>query len=163
VTTFFSVRFRVPVCFAIALAGAVPAGCGSSATSSSQSKKAPSAAATTEAQIKHNWLEFFNASTPTATAVSLLQDGTKFAAVIDAEAKSPFAKEASATVSGVKLTSPSTATVTYTLKLAGQPIPGLKNASGMALKTGGTWEVADASFCQLLKLEGSAPPACHAG
>jgi len=155
-------RFRVLVCLAIAVVGAALAGCGSSKSGTSQAK-APSTPPSAEAQVKHDWLEFFNPATPSATAVSLLQNGSKFAAVINAQAKSPFAKEASATVAGVKLTGPSTATVTYTLKLAGQPIPGLKNATGTAVKTGGTWQVADASFCQLLKLEGSAPPACAAG
>ena len=156
-------RFRVSVCLAIAVAGAVSAGCGSSSKSNSHANKPSSSVAAEEAQVKHNWLEFFNPSTPPATTVSLLQNGTKFAAEINAAAKSAFAKEASASVSAVKLTGPSTATVTYTLKLAGQPVPGLKNATGTAVKTGGIWQVADASFCQLLKLEGSAPPACPAG
>lgn len=150
------------MCLAIALTGAVPAGCGASSSTSSQTNKAPSGTAATEAQIKHNWLEFFDPSTPPSTTVSLLQNGTRFAAVINAQAKSSFAKEASATVSAVKLTGPSSATVTYTLKLAGVPVPGVKNAHGTAVKTGGTWQVADASFCQLLKLEGSAPPGCVA-
>ena len=151
------------MCLAIAVTGAVPAGCGASNSTSSQTAKAPTGAAATEAQITHNWLEFFDPSTPPATTVSLLQNGTRFAAAINAQAKSPFAKEASATVSAVRLTGPSTATVTYTLKLAGVPVPGVKNATGLAVKTGGTWQVADASFCQLLKLEGAAPPSCTAG
>ena len=149
-------------CLAIVAATAL-AGCGRSGGSGSKTNKGSSAAASAEAQVKHNWLEFFNPSTPPSTTVSLLQNGTKFAAVINAEAKSPFAKEASATVSAVKLKGPATATVTYSLKVAGQPVPGLTNATGTAIKTGTTWQVADASFCQLLKLEGSAPPACPKG
>jgi hypothetical protein len=134
--------------------------CGGS--SSSHKNKTPSGTAA-EDQIKHNWLEFFSPSTPTATTISLLQNGKQFAAAIDAQAKSPFAKESSASVSAVKLTSPTTAAVTYTLKIAGQAVPGLKNATGLAVKTGSTWQVADATFCQLLKLQGPAPAACSKG
>jgi hypothetical protein len=152
-------RSRLCACLAIAILGAVTAACGSSTKAGSGT----SAGKLAVAQIEQSWVKFFNPSTPPSAAISLLQNGTKFAATIDAQAKSPLAKESSATVSAVKLTGPTTATVTYTLKLAGQPVPGLKNATGTAIKTGSTWQVSDASFCQLLKLEGSAPAACPKG
>lgn len=153
---------RVAGCIAIAVMSATLGACGSS-SSSPHKNKAPSGTAATEAQIKHNWLEFFSPSTPAATTISLLQNGKRFAAAINAQAKSPFAKESSASVSAVKLTSPTTAKVTYTLKIAGQAVPGLENATGLAVKSGSTWQVADATFCQLLKLQGPAPAACPKG
>jgi hypothetical protein len=55
-------------------------------------------------------------------------------------------------------TGPSTASVTYTILLAGKPV--VPHATGTAVKSGGTWLVSDASFCQLLRLEGAAPPGC---
>jgi hypothetical protein len=133
----------------------VLAGCGSS---SSSSTTATSAGATAQAQIKKNWTEFFNPSTPASTRASLLQNGAQFAPVISAQSKSSLAKQSSAKVTDVKLTSPTSATVTYTILLAGKPV--LPNTTGTAVKTNGTWQVSDASFCQLLKLEGGAPPGC---
>jgi|SRR5579884_2844234 len=150
-------RSRWSVALALALAGVVIGGCGSSKKSSHTNT---SAMASAEAQIKHNWVEFFNPSTSTSTRIALLQNGSKFAPVIAAQSKSSLAKQSAATVSAVKLSGPSSATVTYTVTLAGQPVPGLKNTTGMAIKSGSTWQVSDASFCRLLKLEGSAPPAC---
>lgn len=149
-------RYGVCACLVIATL-AVSAGCGSS----SHSSKAKSSSATAEAQIKQNWVAFFSPSTPASAKISLLQNGAQFAPVINAQAKSPLAKESSAKVTAVKLTGPTTATVTYTVLLAGKPA--LPNAAGNAVKTGSTWQVSDASFCQLLKLEGSAPPFCPKG
>ena len=156
---------RVAGCVAIAVVSAALSACGgSSGSSSSHTGTASSTTKLAVAQITHNWVQFFAPSTSPATAISLLQNGTKFAAAVKAQAKSPFAAELSATVSSVKVTSPTTATVTYTLKVAGQlPVPGLKNATGTAVKTGSTWQVADATFCRLLRLQGPAPAACPKG
>lgn len=158
----FLMRIRVSLCAATALAVALVAGCGGSSGSHANTSTT-SATKATVAQIDKNWIAFFNPSTPTSNTVSLLQNGSKFASAINAQAKSPFAKESSVTVSSTKLTSPTTATVTFTLKIAGQPVPGLKNATGTAIKTGNTWQVADSTFCKLLKLQGPAPAACPKG
>ena len=155
---------RVAGCVAAAVVSAALSACGGSSTSSSHKGAESSATKLAVAQIKHNWVEFFAPSTSPATAIGLLQNGTEFAAAVKAQAKSPFAAELSATVSSVKLTSPTTATVTYTLKVAGQlPVPGLKDATGSAVKTGSTWQVADGTFCRLLKLQGPVPAACPKG
>jgi hypothetical protein len=134
--------------------------CGSSSGNSSTAKSS-TASDMAEAQITKNWIAFFSPKTPAAVKVSLLQNGSKFAAVINAQSKSPLAKESSAKVIAVKLTGAKTATVTYTVLLAGTAA--LKNTRGTAVDTTGTWQVSDVSFCQLLKLEGSAPPACPKG
>lgn len=146
---------RLPAYLTIALAGAAFAGCGSS---SSSTHKPASAAESAEAQIKQNWGEFFSSSTSASTKEALLQNGSQFAPVITSILKSPLAKDVSVKVSDVKLTGPTTATVTYTISLAGKPV--LSNATGTAVKRGNRWLVGDASFCGLLKLEGSAPPGC---
>ena len=153
--------FRVPAYLSIAVVGAALAGCGSTSSTSSGLKTRPSSAAgaaATEAQIKKNWTEFFSPSTPASTRASLLQNGTQFGRVISAQSTSSLAKHSSAKVTDVKLISPTMATVTYTIMLSGKPV--LPNSKGTAVKTNGTWQVSDSSFCQLLKLEGGAPPGC---
>lgn len=153
-------ELRLPACLALAVAGTALAGCGSSSSSShATSTRSPSEQA--EPQIKKVWAEFFSPSTAAATKISLLQNGQQFAPVITAQANSPLAKESAAQVTGVKLENPRTATVTYTVTLAGKPA--LKNTTGTAVMSGGNWLVSDASFCQLLRLEGSAPPSCPKG
>lgn len=163
--TICAMRSRVLSLLVLALTGAVAAGCGSSKSSSakttskttSQTASQPPSA-TAEPQIRKVWSEFFSSSTPPSTKVTLLQNGKQFSAVIQAQSKSPLAAHTSAQVSEVTLTGPSTATVTYTILLAGKPA--LKNEKGMAVKTNGTWQVGDQSFCALLKLQGTTPPGC---
>lgn len=153
-------ELRLPAVLAIAVAGTTLAGCGSSNSGThANTTRSPSEQA--ETQIKTVWVEFFSPSTPAARRISLLQNGQQFAYVINAQVNSPLAKESAAQVSEVKLTNPETATVTYTVTLAGKPA--LKNTTGTAVKSGGDWLVSAASFCQLLKLEGSAPPSCPKG
>jgi hypothetical protein len=49
--------------------------------------------------------------------------------------------------------------VLYTITLGGQPA--LPNQTGIAALSGGKWQVSDQSFCSLLSLQGSVPPACR--
>lgn len=154
----------------LALASAVTA-CSSSSSSASTSS-APSSSAlassasasagdsSAAAPIKANWEAFFSGTTSAAKKISLLQNGQKFAAVIEAQARSGLAKSASAKVTAVSVTSPTKATVTYDILLAGKPA--LTNQTGQAVYQDGTWKVGDASFCALLALEngGKAPSVC---
>ncbi|MHB1536075.1 MAG: hypothetical protein ACYC1D_15990 [Acidimicrobiales bacterium] len=131
------------------------------ATTSVPATTAPGGGSTTgaaQAAITKAWSAFFNGNTPAAEKISLLQNGQAFAQVIDAQAGSGLAKTASASVSAVRLISPTAATVTYTILLSGKPA--LADQTGQAVLVGGTWKVASASFCGLLALEGSKPPAC---
>src|SRR5262249_18014418 len=105
--------------------------------------------------IATNWVAFFNPATPTATKVTLLQNGSTFAPVLQAESADPTAKTTSAKVDAVTV-SGSQATVTWDLLLSGTPT--LTNQQGQAVLDGGTWKVSDASFCGLLKLQPSGPP-----
>ena len=81
--------------------------------------------------------------------------------MITALGSSPIAKSTKATVSKVVVESADKATVTYSITLGGQPA--LTNQTGTAVKVGGQWVVGDASFCQLLALQGAAPPMCKTG
>jgi hypothetical protein len=112
------------------------------------------------AQIKADWQEFFNAKTPVATRISLLQNGSAFASILRSQASSPLAASAASTVSAVTVESPAQATVTYSILLHGTPA--LKHEPGVAVHQNGTWKVGDQSFCALLILEssGKAPAAC---
>src|ERR1035441_3566222 len=101
--------------FQIALACALGAGlaaCSSSgsgrstASSSTASGSAPASSASASAssatgsaavqKITANWTAFFNAKTPTATRISLLQDGPTFASIIKAQAGPGRAAEGTA-------------------------------------------------------------------
>jgi purine-cytosine permease-like protein len=163
------------------LAAALTAGiaaCGSSGNSSSGASSSPStsspastAAATpttaasgsAAAAITANWEAFFNAKTPTAKRVTLLQDGSMFASVIKAQAGSGLASSATAKVTKVTVESPTQAKVTYSILLGGSPA--LSNQTGVAVNQNGTWKVGVASFCGLLQIENNGstanlPSAC---
>ena len=86
-------------------------GCGSSSSSSSVSHTASAAASTASAsaastasavaQIKADWEAFFSGTTPAAKKIALLQNGQKYAAIIQAQAASGLAQSASAKVAAV--------------------------------------------------------------
>jgi len=124
----------------------------------------PTAGAAAQAAIKQDWTEFFDAKTPTARRVQLIEHGQELAQVLRAQAGSSLASSASAQVNSVTLTSPTQATVKYTVLVAGSPV--LRNQTGVAVYRGGVWQVGDTSFCALLKLENSGssaslPPVCQ--
>jgi hypothetical protein len=110
------------------------------------------------AQVRRDWTEFFAASTPNPRREALLQNGHRFAAVLAAQSQNPLAAQSQAKVTKVRVTGPHTARVTYEILLAGRPA--LTHQSGTATRSGQTWQVSDASFCSLLKLEGGAPAVC---
>jgi len=155
--------------------GVVLAACGSSgpATAPPSASVPPSTsappstpAASAAAQVKANWEKFFNAKTPAAERVKLLQNGPEFASVIQAQAGSSLASAATAKVTKVQVTGPHQAKVTYSIMVSRQPA--LSNQTGIAVWQDGTWKVGAASFCGLLKLENGGktaglPAACHAG
>ncbi len=137
----------------------------SSAPSSSpatSSSAATGGTASTSA-ITTNWEAFFNAKTPVSKRVSLLQDGSQFQSVIQAQAGSGLAALATAKVTHVTVNSPTMATVTYDILVSGTPQ--LKNQTGVAVLQNGTWKVGVTSFCGLLTLENAGktaglPAAC---
>ncbi len=120
----------------------------SSAPVSSASPVASSGAAST---IAKNWAAFFNAKTPVAKRVSLLQDGQTFQSIIKSQAGGGLAASATAKVTKVTVVSSTQAKVTYSILLGGQTA--LANRTGVAVYQDGTWKVGLASFCGLLALE----------
>ncbi len=135
------------------------------ASSSAASSAAPSSPGTGSssaavAQITSVWEAFFSGKTSGAKKILLLQNGSKFAAVIDAQAGSSIATGAAAKVTAVVVNSPTSATVSYDILLNGTTA--LSNQTGTAVYQDGSWKVGDVSFCQLLKLEngGTAPSVC---
>ena len=112
----------------------------------------------TKAAIRQAWEAFFDGSTSSAKRISLLQNGQHFAKTIAAIDASPLAKQAKAQVTSVKIDSPTTATVTFTVILGATPV--LQGVKGSAVFVDGAWKVGVASFCQLATLEGVSLKAC---
>ncbi|MBV9204661.1 MAG: hypothetical protein JO037_04480 [Actinobacteria bacterium] len=141
-----------------------PASSAASSSPASSPASSPSSPGTSSnpaaAEIKANWEAFFDGKTSAAKKIALLQNGSKFAAIINAQAGSGLAASAGAKVTKVTVSSPTSATVAYDITLNGATA--LANQTGTAVNEGGTWKVGDVSFCQLLKLEGGgkAPSAC---
>ena len=108
--------------------------------------------------IKTVYSKFFNPKTSIQESISLLQDGAAFRGTLEEQAKTSFAKTASVTVSKVTVDSPNKATIVYTILLSGSPV--LPNTTGFAVREGGTWKIAGATFCGLLAAQGAPPPVC---
>jgi hypothetical protein len=155
---------RIILAPALALVLAVTvAACSSSSSSGSTAPSSSAAASPTvsaAAQITANWEKFFDASTPTAQRVALLQNGTVFAAAITAFSKLPLANGIGAKVTAVTVTSATGATVTYNIVSGNTAL--LSGQKGTSVYQDGTWKVGDASLCGLFKLipGGSVPAAC---
>jgi hypothetical protein len=138
----------------------------SSTSAAPPSSAAPSAGGTAAKKvIAANWTTFFNAKTPVAKRVSLLQNGSQFASIISSQAGGGLAAQATAKVTKVTLVSSTLASVTYSILLNGQSV--LPNQAGVAVAQDGTWKVSVTSFCGLLKVESggktsSLPVACKA-
>lgn len=141
----------------------------SSAPAATSAAASPTASSTTssiaadQTEIAANWEAFFSPKTPVSQRVALLQDGSQFTSIIQAQAGQGLASEASAKVTKVQVISTQQAAVSYTILLDGQPA--LKNQSGTAVFQDGQWKVGVASFCGLLTLENSGntsslPAAC---
>jgi hypothetical protein len=154
-----------------AVASILLAACGSSnAPSSSASTTAPTvtsetttttvahALSGTAAVISSNWTEFFNGQTSAANKIDLLQNGSTFTSIVNSQASSGLAQSARAKVAAVSDVTAASANVHYAIYLGSTPT--LPSVSGVAVKQNGTWKVSDASFCQLLNLEGTSTPAC---
>ena len=111
------------------------------------------------AQITANWEKFFTPGTSVDERVALLQNGAALRAAIEQSATNPLQQQASAKVTQVTFASPTQATVNYDVYLNGTVA--LPNAEGTAVLEGGTWKVAQASFCSLISLGATGPiPGC---
>jgi len=132
----------------------VLAACGSKSSATTTPTPTPSVSpsiSSAAAAVTSSWIKFFNGATPAAAKITLLQNAQQFATVITAQASSPLAKSTQAKVTAVKVTSPTTATVKYSIVEGGQVA--LPNQTGQAVLESGVWKVSAPSFQALLKLE----------
>jgi hypothetical protein len=115
-------------------------------------------AGSVSASVTKSWTTFFDGSTPAATKIQLLQNGTQFASIINAQASSALASSAGAKVLSVTQTSSTAATVHYDILIGGTSA--LANQVGQAVLVDGGWKVGDTSFCALLALEQTKAVGC---
>ncbi|HZT67723.1 MAG TPA: hypothetical protein VFA11_18180 [Acidimicrobiales bacterium] len=128
---------------ALAACGGASGGAqGTSTTSPAQAKSA----------IASTWTTFFSASTPLSTEISLLQNGNRHEAQIQALHKQMPA-DLSARVVSVAVSN-GQATVTYDLISNGQPLLS-SHSTGKAVLVAGRWLVSEGTFCSLVTLAGS--------
>src|SRR3954447_2994113 len=113
-------------------------------------------AATTQA-VTAAFKKFFNSKTTPADSQVALQHGEAFKQTLEEQAKGSYSKDSGVNVASVTGSGP-VLNVTFTLTSGGAPL--LSNVKGFAVQEDGHWKVAAATFCVLLKLEGSPPPAC---
>ena len=113
------------------------------------------------AEITANWEKFFSSSTPLSERVALVQNGSVFSSAISDLSNLPIASGIGAKVTGVTVTSATSATVKYNLVSGSTTL--LSGQTGTAVYQGGTWKVGDASLCGLFKLVpgGTVPTACN--
>lgn len=129
------------------------------ATSAAASPSASAATFTGTAKtIADNWVKFFSPSTSATDKASLLQDGSTFTSVLQAQSSSAQSKATSVKVDAVTNITATSADVTWDLLLSGATA--LPNQKGTAVFQDGTWKVSKTSFCSLLSLQPPAPAAC---
>jgi hypothetical protein len=109
-----------------------------------------------EALIAANWMKFFDGSLPVTDKAALLENGDQYTEELEAQAASPLAQAATAAVTAVNITSPTTAEVTFSLLLSGQMA--LPDQKGQAVLQDGVWKVATATFMALAALQGATVP-----
>ena len=109
-------------------------------------------------EITTSYLRFFDPTLAQAERLPLIQGGAAFSQAMSLQEKSEFAKAASVKVTKVTVNSARKATVIFTLLLDGSPT--LPNQTGYAVREGGTWKVAGATFCRVLATQGAPPPVC---
>ncbi len=136
--------------------GAVAAACGTG-TAPRVGGSGPSDPTGAAKAVATNYATFFNAATPAAQRVALLENGAAYAPVLQGFAGNPLASKATVTVTAVDFTGPTTATVTFDLCESGAPA--LSGSSGKAVLEGGVWKVSDTTLCALVQLSGNGTPA----
>lgn len=122
---------------------------------------APADRAAAEQQIRQNWQKFFDPATSTKDKQAVLENGEQMGPMLHAYSGDQRGGQVAAKVGKVEFTSPTEATVTYTLTLNGATA--LPNASGKAVLQNGTWKVSVTALCALVRLSGdgsSSVPGC---
>lgn len=120
----------------------------------SPSASGPADKAAAEKEVKENWRKFFDPKTSTKDKQAVLENGDKMGPVLAAFSGDDRGGQVEAQVTKVEFTSPTEATVTYTLLLNGATA--LPDASGKAVEQDGTWKVSVTTLCALVQLSGNA-------
>lgn len=128
-------------------------------TSAEPSPTAPSDPAAAEKEIKANWQKFFDPATSMKDKQAVLENGEQMAPVLQAFSGDKRGGQVQAKVEKIEFTSPTEATVTYTLTLKGATA--LPGATGTSVEQDGTWKVSVKTLCALVQLsgDGSSSPA----
>jgi len=110
--------------------------------------------------VATDYRKFFDPMTPAATKLGLLQNGTALEGVLQSFAGNKLATAATVTVTAVDFTSATAANATYNLCESGAAV--LPGSAGKSVLVGGTWQIADATLCGLVKLNsgGAAVAGC---
>jgi len=127
-----------------------------SATSAAPTGGTPADAATKQA-VTSAFEHFFSGTAAPAVSQQALQHGEAFKATLEEQAKGQYSKDSGVKVGDITMTG-QIANVTFTITSKGAPL--LANIKGFAVQEGGTWKVAAATFCMLLKLQGNPPSVC---
>jgi hypothetical protein len=128
---------------------------GASGTTAGGARPAPAAVA---AAVRAAYQTFFAGKSSVRQVQANLQNGARFHATIVEQGKSQYAAKSAARVTSVEVLSAQVAAVTYDILSDGSVV--LQNVNGHAVRVEGRWVVAAETFCELLKLQGSAPRAC---
>lgn len=141
----------------VAILGLAASACGGASTTTTTAHRTTTtaSAAQTKTAITTTWTTFFAYSTPSATRLAVLQDGSKYKSTI-ASLTHLFPPGTAATVKSVTVNG-TTATVGYSLKAASGPLP-LPASTGTAVEVNGKWLVSDSTFCGLITLAGASCP-----
>ncbi|MFJ3902796.1 hypothetical protein [Streptomyces sp. NPDC090025] len=131
---------------------------GSESGSATAATGGPVDPAAAKAEITKNFTAFFDARTPTAERVKLLEDGERMAPVLGAFAGDKNAARTSVEVKEVEFTSPTDANVGYDLLVAGNTA--LPGAKGTSVLQDGTWKVSVRTLCGLVQVSGATVPGC---
>ncbi|MGD0284179.1 MAG: hypothetical protein ABSB12_01090 [Candidatus Saccharimonadales bacterium] len=115
--------------------------------------------ATAQQQINSNWQNFFAADTTLNGRENYLQNGSKFAQLLQQYFLGLQSQKSSATVNSVSFVNKTKANVVYTIDLNGQPV--LDNQGGTALYLDNSWKVSDSTLCGLIKLASGTPTVCQ--
>ncbi len=126
------------------------AACGGSGGGSSADTRAVS-------EIKADWNAFFSPKTTISRKDALLQDGKKFAPVVQLFESNPAARSVKLLIKSVTLQGPNRAKVVYVVKVPGFTLP---QEIGYSVKQHGRWEIEDQTLCNLIEVGGTAPAQC---
>jgi hypothetical protein len=167
-TTLSTLAVGVAAALSLVLAGCSSSG-GSSTNSPTATTGSPSVSSTpssissepdaaTLAAVTNAYNVFFDPKSTDAQVENSVQNGAALTGAVANDNHSQYQGHSGVKVTKVQMLSPLVAKVTFDVSLDGQVI--LPNASGYAVKEGGSWKLAATTFCQLINIEGYKTDLC---